>query len=212
MLISSLVFLTEVIWILRPCQIESVNAKIKVMKNVQWFMALITVQFILEASSANLQKRLLFIHTLISQSVQGGYFFFINRETSIIFIEKIPSNVGINSKVQCRVRSRAVGRSENPGVPVVIRWALSVPLVEIGLNDLPKSGCGTPRHPQGRHLCVLDLNFRLYMDFTFFTFLPMNREPTKIGHNFRKQNSLTTIMSKSVSCSPSFNIKRKKNS
>ena len=38
--------------------------------------------------------------------------------------------------------NRAVGRSENPGVPVVI--------VEIGLTDLPKSGCamahpGTPR-------------------------------------------------------------------
>ena len=33
---------------------------------------------------------------------------------------------------------RAVGRSENPGV--VIRWASSVPLVEIGLTDLPKSG------------------------------------------------------------------------
>ena len=36
--------------------------------------------------------------------------------------------------------SRAVGRSENPWVPVVIRWALSVSPVEIGLTDLPKSG------------------------------------------------------------------------
>ena len=35
---------------------------------------------------------------------------------------------------------RAVGRSENPGVPVVIRWAWSVPLVERGLTDPPKSG------------------------------------------------------------------------
>ena len=29
------------------------------------------------------------------------------------------------------------------------------------------------------------------MALTFFTFLPMNREPRKIGHNCRKQNSLT---------------------
>ena len=34
--------------------------------------------------------------------------------------------------------NRAVGRSENPGVPVVI--------VEIGLTDLPKSGCAMA-HP-----------------------------------------------------------------
>ena len=47
--------------------------------------------------------------------------------------------------------SRAVGRSENPGVPVLIRWEKSAPppLVEIGLTDLPKSGCGMahPAHP-----------------------------------------------------------------
>ena len=42
-------------------------------------------------------------------------------------------------------QGRAVGRSENPGVPIVIRWALSIPLVEIGLTDLPKSGGATPR-------------------------------------------------------------------
>ena len=36
---------------------------------------------------------------------------------------------------------KAVVRSENPGVSVVIKWAKSVPLVEIGLTDLPKSGC-----------------------------------------------------------------------
>ena len=37
-------------------------------------------------------------------------------------------------------KNRAVGRSENTGVPLVIRWAQSVPLAEIGLIDLPKSG------------------------------------------------------------------------
>ena len=44
---------------------------------------------------------------------------------------------------------RAVGRYENPGVPVVIRWAKFVSLVEIGLTDLPKSGCAMkhPAHP-----------------------------------------------------------------
>ena len=35
---------------------------------------------------------------------------------------------------------RAVGRSENPGVPVLFGGHNLTPLVEIGLTDLPKSG------------------------------------------------------------------------
>ena len=35
---------------------------------------------------------------------------------------------------------RAVGRSENPGVPIVIWGHNRRPLVEIGLTDLSKSG------------------------------------------------------------------------
>ena len=35
---------------------------------------------------------------------------------------------------------RAVGRSENPGVPVVFGGHNLPPLVEIGLTDLPKTG------------------------------------------------------------------------
>ena len=35
---------------------------------------------------------------------------------------------------------RIVGRSENPGVPVLFGGHNLPPLVEIGLNDLPKSG------------------------------------------------------------------------
>ena len=35
---------------------------------------------------------------------------------------------------------RPVGRSENLGEQVVMWWPSSVPLVEIGLMDLPKSG------------------------------------------------------------------------
>ena len=38
---------------------------------------------------------------------------------------------------------RAVGMSENPGVPVLFGGHNLSPLVEIGLTDLPKSG--TPR-------------------------------------------------------------------
>ena len=38
------------------------------------------------------------------------------------------------------VESRAVGRSENPGVPVLFGWHNLPPLVEIGLTDLPKFG------------------------------------------------------------------------
>ena len=42
---------------------------------------------------------------------------------------------------------RVVGRSENPGVPV--GGDNLSPLVEIGLTDLPKSGCAMahPAHP-----------------------------------------------------------------
>ena len=46
---------------------------------------------------------------------------------------------------------RVVGRSENPGVPVLFGGHNLPPLVEIGLTDLPKSGGamappgGTPR-------------------------------------------------------------------
>ena len=36
---------------------------------------------------------------------------------------------------------RAVGRSENPGVPVLFAGQNLPPLVEIELNDLPKSRC-----------------------------------------------------------------------
>ena len=47
-----------------------------------------------------------------------------------------------------RVQCRAVGRSENPGVPVLIGGHNLPPLVEIGLTDLPKSGGAMhPRHP-----------------------------------------------------------------
>ena len=39
---------------------------------------------------------------------------------------------------------RAVGRSENPGVPVLFGGHNLSPLVEIGLTDLPKSGGAPP--------------------------------------------------------------------
>ena len=41
------------------------------------------------------------------------------------------------------VRFRAVGRSENPGVPVLFDGHNLPPLVKIGLTEMPKSG--TPR-------------------------------------------------------------------
>ena len=48
---------------------------------------------------------------------------------------------------------RAIGRSENPGVPVLFGGHNLPHLVEIGLTELPKSGGGAwhPRHPRGRH-------------------------------------------------------------
>ena len=47
---------------------------------------------------------------------------------------------------------RAVGRSENPGVPVFSEHNLP-PLVKIGLNDMPKFG-DVP-HPKGQQACML---------------------------------------------------------
>ena len=53
--------------------------------------------------------------------------------------------------------TRAVGGSENPGVPVVIRWAICPP----GLDRVKWSAkirhC-TPGPPQGRHPWVMDWN------------------------------------------------------
>jgi hypothetical protein len=43
----------------------------------------------------------------------------------------------------------AVGRSENPGVPVLFGGHNLPPQVEIGLTDLPKSGGGTPGTHRG---------------------------------------------------------------
>ena len=57
--------------------------------------------------------------------------------------------------LHCYVSCRAVGRSENPGVPVLFGGNNLSPLVEIGLTDLPKSrrvggggGYGTPAPPK----------------------------------------------------------------
>ena len=45
----------------------------------------------------------------------------------------------------------AVGRSENLGLLVLFGGHNLLPLVEVGLTDLPKSGGAmAPRHPQGR--------------------------------------------------------------
>ena len=56
---------------------------------------------------------------------------------------------------------RAVGRSENPGVPVLFGGHNLPPLVEIGLTDLPKSGGAmAPPAPPGTtplYHCKVDL-------------------------------------------------------
>ena len=48
---------------------------------------------------------------------------------------------------------RAVARSENPGGLVVLRWAWSVLLVEIGLTVWPKTG-GAIAPPRSRRACI----------------------------------------------------------
>ena len=45
----------------------------------------------------------------------------------------------------CKLSIRAVGRSENQGVPVLFGGHNLPPMVEIGLTDLPKSGSATQK-------------------------------------------------------------------
>ena len=61
---------------------------------------------------------------------------------------------------RCAVGPRAVGRSENPGVPVSLGEHNLLPLVEIGLTHLPKSGGAmAPLEPPGTTgLGPLELN------------------------------------------------------
>ena len=61
------------------------------------------------------------------------------------------------------IHFRAVARSENPWVPVLFGGHNLSPLVEIGLTDLPKSGCAMahPAHPgtTGLHLEYVKMAF-----------------------------------------------------
>ena len=58
------------------------------------------------------------------------------------------ANISENARARA-LEDRAVGRSENPGVPVLYGGQNLPPLVEIGLTDLPKSGGA-----QGRQACT----------------------------------------------------------
>ena len=49
------------------------------------------------------------------------------------------------------VNTRAVRRSENPGVPVLFVGHNLLPLVEIVLTDLPKSGGAITRDDRPEH-------------------------------------------------------------
>ena len=52
---------------------------------------------------------------------------------------------------QNKSRFRVIGRSENPGVPVLFGGYSLLPLVEIGLTDLPKiGGAMSPQAPPGK--------------------------------------------------------------
>ena len=57
---------------------------------------------------------------------------------------------------------RAVGRSENPGVPVLYGGHNLPPLVEIRLTDLPKFGGGTPDTPRDDRPVYLTIIVRSY--------------------------------------------------
>ena len=56
----------------------------------------------------------------------------------------------IHSEIILPLHTRAVGRSENSGVPVLFRRHNLPPLVEIGLTDQPKiGGAMAPLAPPG---------------------------------------------------------------
>ena len=84
---------------------------------------------------------------------------------------------------------RAVGRSENPGVPVLFGGHYLPPLVEIGLTDQPKSGGAmAPRHPSGTAgLCSFvssskDNEVKLLLEEHYFLGFYFNF-PNIVGHN-----------------------------
>ena len=64
-----------------------------------------------------------------------------------INVPTISAQIAERFPIRC---SRAVGRSENPGVPVLFDGHNLPPLVEIGLTDLPKfGGAMAPPAPPG---------------------------------------------------------------
>ena len=60
---------------------------------------------------------------------------------------------------------QAVARSENPEGHIVLGGDNVLPLVDIGLTDLPKSGCAMahPAHPGTTGLPLEGLYFELFM-------------------------------------------------
>ena len=73
-----------------------------------------------------------------------------NSSKQYLFCVKIQWVLDIGSSLD-HTQSRAVARSENPGGHVVLGGDNVPPLVEIGLDDLPKSGGA--RAPHLRRAC-----------------------------------------------------------
>ena len=81
----------------------------------------------------------------------------------------------IAQKLIHSVRCKAVGRSENPGMPVLFGGHNLPHLVEIGLTDLPKSGGhGTHRYDNAEHIkfptFILNWFYTLYLHLTLIPF------------------------------------------
>ena len=71
------------------------------------------------------------VKVLLSGSIFESMEFFM-------FLLSVPCSVCAGKLIN---NVRAVERSENPGVPVLFGGHNLPPLVDIGLTDLPKSGC-----------------------------------------------------------------------
>ena len=76
-------------------------------------------------------------------------------------------------------------------MPVVIRWAKSVPLVEIGLTDLPKSGCAMAHlaHPGTTGLdstIIGDQNIQYFKGRCMGYYLSYKEFMVDIGENIRR--------------------------
>jgi hypothetical protein len=98
------------------------------------------------------------------------------------------------------IHSRAVARSENPGVPVLFGGHNLSPLVEIGLIDLPKAGCAMAHlaHPGttglwSKYLPYLMLNYSQSSGKYFRPPSELELQCTKLFHIHKRKHFIMSM-------------------